>query len=123
MARTKLFTVTIRDCKVDTFTVGGHGGSGKDTSNTGVRVSHLPSGASAVGTRSRSQLDNKRAAFVGMAESTLFQSWARRTAAELNGPSIDEILDRSMSKDNLKVEVRGEDGKWNVVGPFELGDT
>lgn len=36
-----LFSVTIKDCKVDAFTVGGNGGSGKDTSNTGARVTHL----------------------------------------------------------------------------------
>jgi protein subunit release factor A len=35
-----LFTITIKDCRVDSFTVGGNGGSGKDTSNTGARVTH-----------------------------------------------------------------------------------
>lgn len=35
-----LFSVTINDCNVDTFTVGGKGGSGKDTSQTGIRVTH-----------------------------------------------------------------------------------
>lgn len=41
MDKQLLFSVTIKDCRVDTFTVGGNGGSGKDTSNTGVRVTHL----------------------------------------------------------------------------------
>lgn len=36
-----LFSVTIKDCRVDNFTVGGNGGAGKDTSNTGARVTHL----------------------------------------------------------------------------------
>lgn len=35
-----LFSVTIKDCKTEAFTVGGRGGSGKDTSNTGCRVTH-----------------------------------------------------------------------------------
>ncbi len=35
-----LFSITIKDCKVDAFTVGGNGGAGKDTSNTGCRVTH-----------------------------------------------------------------------------------
>ncbi len=38
MSKQLLFSVTIKDCKCDAFTVGGRGGSGKDTSNTGVRV-------------------------------------------------------------------------------------
>jgi hypothetical protein len=35
-----LFSVTIKDCEVQTFTVKGPGGGGKDTSQTGVRVIH-----------------------------------------------------------------------------------
>lgn len=35
-----LFSVTIKDCDVGTFTVKGPGGGGKDTSQTGVRVTH-----------------------------------------------------------------------------------
>lgn len=117
-----LFSVTISDCRIDTFTVGGHGGSGKDTSNTGVRVTHVPSGASAEGTRSRSQLENKRSAFVQMAESGRFQKWARLMASQLtSGKTLDEKVDDEMKPVNLKVEVRGEDGKWKVTD-FELGD-
>lgn len=35
-----LFSVTIADCDVKTFTVKGPGGGGKDTSQTGIRVTH-----------------------------------------------------------------------------------
>lgn len=38
--RTLLFSVTIADCEVGTFTVKGPGGGGKDTSRTGIRVTH-----------------------------------------------------------------------------------
>lgn len=34
------FSITIKDCDVGTFTVKGPGGGGKDTSQTGVRVTH-----------------------------------------------------------------------------------
>ncbi len=40
MEKKLLFSVTIKDCDVDTFTVSGNGGAGKDTSQTGVRVTH-----------------------------------------------------------------------------------
>ena len=120
MAKQKLFSVSIDDCDVETFTVGGNGGSGKDTSNTGVRISHPPSGAVGVGRSERSQLQNKRAAFRRMAESKLFRSWAKIKAAELStGKSIDSQVDEMMNERNLRVEVKDANGKW-VILPHPL---
>lgn len=113
--RKRLFSVTIKDCKVETFTVGGHGGAGKDTSNTGVRIVHPPSGASGRAVESRSQSKNKETAFKRMAESREFQMWVRMKAAELNTKrSIDEIVLEQMESSNLKVEYRTENG-WEVI--------
>lgn len=36
-----LFSLTKKDFRIDNFTVGGNGGSGKDTSRTGARITHL----------------------------------------------------------------------------------
>lgn len=116
MSKRKLFSVTLQDCKVDTFTVGGHGGSGKDTSNTGVRISHPPSGAVGKSTESRSQLANKRTAFRRMAETPAFRFWAKNYALQLQGAkSIEQTVAELMHPDNLKIESRGPDG-WS---PFE----
>lgn len=113
--RTKLFSVSIKDCRVDTFTVGGHGGSGKDTSNTGVRVLHPPSGAEGKATESRSQLCNKRTAFARMAESKPFRAWVNQKAAELStGKTVDELVTEAMEPKNLKVEVRTSEG-WEII--------
>lgn len=110
----KLFTVTIKDCKVETFTVGGHGGAGKDTSNTGVRIVHEESGAVGKATESRSQRQNKETAFKRMAESREFQNWIRRRAAELSTlKSVDELVDKMLEPKNLKIEYRTENG-WSV---------
>lgn len=115
MAKRLSHSVTIADCRVDCFTVGGHGGGGKDTSNTGVRVTHEPSGASAEGTRSRSQLANKRAAFRVMGESKLFQIWARAEAARRSGQkSVDELVGEAMADKNLRLERRNADGIWEL---------
>ena len=112
MPREKLFSVTLDDCRVDTFTVGGHGGSGKDTSNTGVRITHPPSGAAGIGKDERSQLVNKRAAFRRMAESKLFKVWVKLEAARLSGAkSIDELVEEALEPHNIKVEVR-KNGVW-----------
>jgi protein subunit release factor A len=107
----KLFSVTIKDCKVTTFTVGGHGGAGKDTSNTGVRILHPQSGAVGKATESRSQAVNKRMAFKRMGESKAFQAWARLVASELtSGKSVDTIVGEMMQPENLKVEYLTYEG-------------
>lgn len=117
-----MFSVGIGDCRVDTFTVGGHGGSGKDTSNTGVRITHEPSGAVGKSTETRQQSKNKQLAFIRMAASKEFWTWARLTAARLaTGKSIDEQVEEAMAPENIKTEVK-EDGKWveAVVGWFDV---
>lgn len=122
--RKKLFSVTIADCRVDTFTVGGNGGSGKDTSNTGVRVTHEPSGAVGRSTDTRSQLGNKEKAFRRMGESKEFQRWARMIAARLaTGKSLDDLVEESMKPDNIKVETKDELGmKW-IINKGVLSDS
>ena len=111
----KLFSVSIKDCKVYTFTVGGNGGAGKDTSNTGVRVVHIASGAVGIGVDHRSQLKNKIDAFQRMAKSSIFMAWVRKVAAEIQtGKTLDERVDESMQPENLRIEYRGENG-WEDV--------
>lgn len=110
-----LFSVSISDCKVSTFTVKGPGGGGKDTSNTGVRVTHPPSGASGVGVTHRSQHKNKQDAFKRMRQDAKFKAWHTKMVAELmSGKTLDEKVDEAMQPENLRVEARGENG-WEVV--------
>ena len=113
MAKKLLFSVSIKDCRVDTFTVGGHGGAGKDTSNTGVRVTHEPSGASGEGTRSRSQHANKVSAFTTMVGTPAFKSWHRTVVNELtSGKTVEERVEEEMTPDKLKIEGKDEKGRW-----------
>jgi protein subunit release factor A len=107
-----LFSISIKDCRVDTFTVSGPGGGGKDTSNTGVRVTHPPSGAVGTSSDERSQLKNKQAAFKRMAASKAFKAWHQRVTAELlTGKSVEQRVEEAMEPHNLKVEVKKE-GRW-----------
>lgn len=115
--RKLLFSVTIKDCDVQAFTVGGHGGAGKDTSNTGVRVVHRKSGATGRAVDTRSYDMNRRLAFVRMAESRQFRLWVRAEASRLMGQETpEEVVDKLMSRtEDFRVEVRGEDGEWHKV--------
>lgn len=98
--------------------MGGHGGSGKDTSNSGVRITHTTSGAVGKATDTRWQWRNKQLAFRRMAETKEFRVWVRIKAAALEGcPTPEEQVEAAMDAKNLLVEVRGADGKWRKVDP------
>lgn len=114
MAEKKLlFSVGLNDCKVETFTVGGHGGSGKDTSNTGVRITHLESGATARCVDSRSQFKNKQIAFRRMCETKAFKAWHKKEVAKRLGVAqkVDEEVENALMDKHLKVEVF-ENDRW-----------
>lgn len=111
----KLFSVTIHDCRVDTFRSGGKGGQNQNKVETGVRVVHEPSGAVGESREERSQLQNKRNAFVRMANTKRFQDWCRLTAAKMNGFDIDAKVAADMDPKNLRVEGKDEHGRWVVI--------
>lgn len=89
--RTKLFSVTSADCTMQTFTVSGPGGGGKDTSQTGVRWIHPPSGAVGEGREERHQKANKESAWRKMAKHPKMDKWLRIQAAKSMGttPEVD----------------------------------
>lgn len=96
--------------------MGGAGGGGKDTSNTGVRIRHLPSGASGVGVDHRSQQKNKQDAFVRMGQSKEFHKWVIAKASMLmSGKSVDQMVDESMCLENLRIEAKDGNGPWEVI--------
>jgi hypothetical protein len=107
-----VLSVKIEDCEVQTFRSGGKGGQNQNKRDTGVRVIHHPSGARGESREERSQLQNKRAAFIRMTETVKFKIWLNRTLA--SGPTPEERVAKDMAPKNLKVEVR-EDGTWTEV--------
>lgn len=73
MTRQLMFSVTMKDCEVQTFRAGGKGGQNQNKRDTGVRIIHHPSGARGEARDERSQLQNKRLAFQRMANHPLFR--------------------------------------------------
>lgn len=104
-------SVSIKDCRVDTFRAGGKGGQHQNKTSSGVRVTHPPSGAVGESREFASQLQNKKTAFRRMVESKPFKIWVRT----LGLPPIDEVVDKQMDPDNLKIECRGDNGKWQPM--------
>jgi protein subunit release factor A len=67
--------VSKKDLKIDYFRAGGNGGQNQNARDTGVRITHLASGAVGEGRDSRYQLQNKKAAFRRMAKHPKFKVW------------------------------------------------
>jgi protein subunit release factor A len=121
MSKEKLFSVTKADLRVDVFRCGGKGGQNVNKVSSGVRVVHIPSGASGEGRDERDQLQNKKLAFKRMQESKTFQNWLRVEIARRMG-TLDRI-EREIDADMLKTKVESKDanGRW-VPGITETED-
>lgn len=115
-----LFSVTMKDCKLETFPASGAGGQHRDHGNTAVRITHIASGAVGEGRDSRSQLQNKRNALGRLSRTPKFRAWVNREAALRSGlPTPEELTEKEMAPQNLKTEVK-VNGRWAVVDPSEL---
>lgn len=110
-----LFSVSLADCDLQTFSAGGPGGQHQNTSNTAVRIIHKNSGAKGESREHRSQLQNKKAAWKRMTEDPKFKIWINKKVWEAQGrKSPEEKVKEDMIPDNLKVEVK-QDGKWEIA--------
>lgn len=107
--RKLVFSVRLKDLVTTTFRSGGPGGQNQNKRDTGVRLSHPPSGAVAESREGRTQLENKRKALVKLGNDPRFKAWCRVKALQL--PDIDDLVDELMGPKHLKTEVK-EDGKW-----------
>lgn len=122
MKRELLFSVTAKDCEWSYTKGTGAGGQKRNKTSSAVHCNHRPSGAYGYSEASRSQHDNKRDAFIKMAESKEFRTWNRMEAMKRMGV-LDEI-DRKVAHElamNTKIEVR-VDGVWREVKEHMLVD-
>jgi protein subunit release factor A len=116
MTRSKrlLFSVTAKDFDRQTFSVGGHGGGGKDTSNSGVRLIHRASGAVGEGRDHRSNTRNARDAFERCASTDRFQKWLKIEIARKMNQRVAETPEEIRVRVNEMVDQGLKDGTIQV---------
>lgn len=116
-----LFSVTAKDCEWSYARGSGNGGQARNKSNNAVHCHHKPSGAHGYSEASRSQLDNKRDAFVKMANTDEFKTWNKLEALRRLG--VIEEIDKKVEQEikNIKVEVK-INGIWTEVSESMLVD-
>lgn len=116
-----LFSVTAKDFDIQTFSVGGHGGGGKDTSNSGVRLIHRASGAVGEGREHRSNTQNRISAFRKLIETKRFKDWHRIECARRMGrpvpeteeqirARVDRMVDEGLKNGSIVVEYTEQGG-------------
>ena len=117
-----IFSVSIHDCEVQTFSAGGPGGQNQNRRSTGVRVIHHPSGARGESREERSQAQNKRTAFTRMVHTPMFQAWLAAVTQGLKTPAqIEAEVAAELSDPTITItEVRVNKNEWKQVSPKEL---
>ena len=107
--RQLLFSVTKKDFRIDTFRSGGKGGQNQNKVNSGVRITHMDSGAVGESREERSQAQNRKKAFIRLVESQKFKTWHRIKTAQILGiiktpEEIEREVVDAVKEENLKIE-------------------
>jgi protein subunit release factor B len=112
--------VSKKDLEVSYFCGSGAGGQARNKVASGVQIKHTESGAIGRASDSRSQDQNKRAAFLRMTESPQFKFWLAGKLYEIKqGEKLEDEINREMDNHkNFKYEIK-VDNKWvEVPGEF-----
>ena len=102
-----MFSIGAKDLKWDFFRAGGKGGQKQNKTDSGARVTHIPSGIACEAREERSQTQNRRVALEKLSKHPRFVLWVKmQVAANLDGyESVAQKVDESLADRFLRVET------------------
>ena len=119
--RNLLFSVTAGDCEWAYTKGSGPGGQKKNKTSSAVHCKHKASGAKGYSEATRSQLENKRDAFVKMVNTKEFTHWHKMETMRRTGmmATIDAAVAEELVKTKIEIRI---DGIWTEVKESQLVD-
>jgi len=112
MGKQKITILSQKDLNISYFCGSGSGGQARNKVASGVNIIHKESGASGRACDSRSQADNKRAAFERLLKDTKMKFWLAKKLYEIRqNETLEETVEKDLSPENLKFEIK-VNGKW-----------
>lgn len=121
MAKELLFSVTASDCDWETMRGTGPGGQKRNKTDSKVRCIHRASGAVGESDETRSQQQNRKLAFLKMAQTETFKKWHKIETSKRTGllTQVEESVTKMMNERNLRVEGKDENGRWVELSDLE----
>lgn len=107
-----------KDFRIDKFRSGGKGGQHQNKTDTGVRITHIPSGLSAECRDTRSQITNQRKAFNKLAPKV--ENWWRQQQkfAEIEAIQVTEtIRTYNQAKNRITDHATGKKYPFDLDNP------
>lgn len=107
-----------KDFRIDTFCAGGNGGQNQNKRQTGVRITHLPSGLVGESREHRSQHQNKMTAWRRLGK--LVKEWAiKKFGYVMPAEQSTEVVRTYNVVDNrVKDHASGEQLTWDEVSNY-----
>lgn len=112
--KTPLFSVTKADLRRETFRCPGKGGQNVNKRETGVRYTHIASGAVGHSCTHRRQEDNEREAFQRLANSKEFRNWLKLECARRLGQPVPETPEQIMERVDRMIEDGLQNGEIQI---------
>lgn len=114
--RQKINLASPKDFDVSYFCGSGAGGQARNKVASGVQIIHRESGALGRASDSRSQAQNKTAAFKRLLATPQMKFWLAKKLYEVRRQeTIEETVQKEVCDSNLKYEIKNPSGQWEQV--------
>ncbi len=114
--RQKVTILSQKDLDISYFCGSGAGGQARNKVASGVQIRHEESGAIGRASDSRSQHENKKAAFQRLVADPRMKFWLAKKVYEVRaGETLEAEIERETTPDKLKYEIKNARGQWEQV--------